>query len=358
MKQRAVPILVAVAILGMTACAPSAPDRVVKKPTVPVVVPAPTPTPFDFDPATVPDIAFGGDCAALFTGAELSALIGATVPDPKGGLADLAGASRILTQNGGMDCAWGDLAASDEALRVYATVIPHAAIPEAAAASDCRLEGLPEERYGTCDFTILSGGLALARKLTLDVGSTKSKAISALAEMSDAFAAKTAAVTVPGVRMPTAGAWPLSVDCDDLEASVNLTALFDMGSPVVTTGGNAPLTFSATDSLAEGHGWTSCTWDTVRPAGSRNGVDIVGVQVFADSAWIAKYLTSYGAVSELKFAGADRAVLLSRPSVEGNADRIWVFSGSNAMEIGTDEGPLSELYPAVPKLLAALNELR
>ena len=331
------------------------------QPAPPVPVPtdvptdAATPTP---DPtATTPPPSegaqvFGGECATLFTGAELTEAIGDTVPDPVDG-AGIYGDDTpsfwpefaVIPLNGGINCSWsahpGEVSSSDKDSYLEAVILPATALPEATIAPECA----DEEQFGLCAFTVESNGYLLSASL-----GTKTDIKAAHDAIVALFEEKTATRAAPAGWSRSDGDWPAKIDCDALATDDRVVAA--MGGEITITVGE-PDGFYATvvKELAKGHGNTMCSL-AIDDTG-QNGVyaDILsgGVSVVED-------IATHDLSESVEVPGADQAIISTWNSPDGYSKRLFVFSGSNvfALSIGYDQD-FEPVYPVATALIDALN---
>jgi hypothetical protein len=119
--------LSAALIAVLAGCASNPIAGVDPTPSIVAETPVPTTAP---DPLAPPALVFDGDCSAVLTDAEVAAATGGPVVARAG--EPLDGVTIAVEQLGGIRCAWDD---GDGQPQVWITVIPHAAVADAAAAS-------------------------------------------------------------------------------------------------------------------------------------------------------------------------------------------------------------------------------
>jgi hypothetical protein len=119
---------------------------------------------------TRPALVFDGDCARLFTDAELSSVMGATLSLRPNHFTELWGGDAFFNQNGGFECTW-----SGEAGRVIALVLPEAAT-DYTATTEC---GLEEHDTGlmTCDLESVANGIRLSGMVALGLDPPPPRAV-------------------------------------------------------------------------------------------------------------------------------------------------------------------------------------
>jgi hypothetical protein len=331
-----------------------------------VVTPSPTPTPTGTptlppEPETPaqslpwqspPSAVFGGDCAAVFTGDEISEILDWDIdgPDVRGSAApDVARTigtwprEAVLRHNSGLECSWSSPADYDgEWLKNPRLVIQVA--PASAAVDYDEPEFCDDAGEVGCPFAFEFNGYFLSGRLNkaADIQST-------LQLLESTFAQRVATLTtVPGAFTPQVDAWPTEIDCE----------AFASNETFASAAGEAPYTgrrFEPDDwylidtALARGHGETWCDFES-DPLDEGDPRSLIGIDVLSGGAWLRSEVEALPDVEPVDVSGADAAMIVTTNPGEGDVALLYVFVGANLFTTGSD------LVDFAPAMIAALND--
>lgn len=303
----------AATVLLLASCAASSPAG-----TAPADVPssavsatpAPAVQPVSLAPGEAPPLAFGGDCNAVVTEAEIDRLAGADLsrmPDESSG-----GASPIEVL-GGIICAWNG---GDYAFSVAITVIPAAGHEDRIAAEFSYPGGFEcwgqdaDGVGGSCYFGRIAAGYWLGGLLTdeSEAGLRPTESIDALAALVEERATEHPAIPV---SLPT-GTWQ-PIDCATVAAGVADEMSIDppaAGSAMTSAGYLGPGPVGAVAIV----GAARCVWSA--PPGFTT-------ELTPGAGWALARLTE---ATPIEVVGATAAVL--QEQADGTA-RIFATDGVN-----------------------------
>lgn len=326
-------------VLLLTACAPTAPPS---SPSALAPTPSPTPTMAPTQQPetglTRPAAVFGGDCSAVFSDAEVSAIVGSatTLRAPTTEPRELSPVFTFVEQAGGLECTW-DSAGAAHSVEV--------AIAPAGAASFPKQSGcLTLDDFSWCELDASANATRLSGRV-LGQGTTEA----ALTVMADSLvtlfeksAAAAAAVPVP---VPAVGAWISPTDCDALVAAVDFDALLPGGPFVGGFAGGNDAYFTATDAVLRGNNTAYCgVFNPDTNAGFYFGT-------LGGARWNEKSLAAMPGVVVDSVPGLD--VVLLRPAY--GSTYVEVFDGPNWFQTSTDDP--ATVYPVILAIVSYLDSL-
>jgi len=285
----------------------------------------------------------------MFSAEQASALIG-NVP------ASTTRFDVTVIQFAGIECSWHPEPKNVNEIVVdpylEITALPVAAIDTVDDSTTCASENEGSGAFGTCTFTAVIGKIVYSGTVSTGVGSTKAEAGAASAAVLDALGHIDP--SFPDIRKRTADAWPATIDCVELGRATHLNDVFDAPNLTIRPTSEEVRWAPVKAKLITDHGRTQCLWQDYD---STSGVSVVLATMYADGAWVRELLEDEGTVKTVNIEGVAAAVAVNPPVADGNPMTLWVFDGTNALQINTQWNDLNELYPAAPVLIAALNGL-
>lgn len=313
-------------------------------PPAPTLNPRPRPTATEPSPgpwSSPPVQAFGGDCNAVATTAELADFMG--VP-----AADLLATevydavdpySVVVEHNGGLTCRWAH-DVEDAQTFVDVDIMPLAAFPNLDARRDCI------DSY-TCGFADVAGDFVFMGTV-MHFGSDASPEALA-AKVDDVVAGlrsnlSKSSVAVPSTWSQRPGDWDAQYPCDDFAEFVDVPDAGASSSfPALGSDG------AAFGGIRGGLGATSC--------GVGDHMNGASVQALAAGAWIEDRVKALDGVEIVEVQGADRAYRWTRTHEEGGVDFLFAFTGTNLLVVSQDMGMEKDLLPDTAEAaLAYLNK--
>ncbi|MFE6257266.1 hypothetical protein [Agromyces sp. NPDC057865] len=306
-------------------------------PTPSIVAETPEPT-AEPDPLAPPALVFDGNCSTVLTDAEVSAASGGPVVSRADGPVD--GVTIAVQQLGGIRCAWDDDAGLPQ---VWITVIPHAAVADAAAASGADEGSAPtcygDDVQGRCSFGRTVGEYWIAGVLytAVDSGADAVEGIDALV---DAFDARSDRPAPAPVTRP--GAWPADQDCAFLDAAAAL------GQPdLEATDGHHPAEAGpGVYAALRATGYRSCGWWS---ASSSFGL---GLTTIPGAGWAVRTAAAESGAIATPVDGAGESVAVA------TSEESWALLATDGVNLviatpynrGIEP---EELAPAVAAAIAA-----
>lgn len=332
-----VALLIAIGV-GLTGCvAPTASPSV-----SPSASKSPSPS---STPPTQPELAFGGDCGAALTLAEVGAATGARVTsysEPANPI------DWSVQQIGGLACYWQD---ASSYLLAWVTIIPAATAGDQVAKQDadepyCYGGDVSKGESDSCSFGLEIGDWWFAGVLYTAAGSGLHSQLG--------IDALTAAITPrlqnekTPVRFVTPGTWSTSLDCAAISARANLAAVLNRPSLIGEEGNGVPELGPGVYGAMTASGYRECMWTDVRDTGPSGFT----VEVVPGGAWA---LTHGGIVggTPVDVPGAKTSL---KAAIYGTDEFLFVTDGSNLLilESNYTTQDVMSLAPAVAPLLAAL----
>jgi hypothetical protein len=204
------------------------------------------------DPLAPPALVFDGDCSAVLDDAEVSAATGGPVVARADGPVDPA--TIAVEHLGGIRCAWDDDAGVPQ---VWLTVLPYAAVADAAATSGADVGSVPtcygDEVQERCSFGSVTGEYWIAGVLYTAAGSGAG-VVDGIAGLVEAFGARADRPVPAPVERP--GAWPADAHC----AFVAPATLLGRPDLVATDGDHPAEAGPGVYAALQASGYRSCGW--------------------------------------------------------------------------------------------------
>ena len=287
-----------------------------------------------------PELAFDGDCRAIFAEAEIGDLVGT---DVRPGAAPESGRSSAVEVLGGTSCTWTD---EDGVRLVWLTVIPASGLHEviAAASTDqprCYGSDQLVGQDGACSFSAVAGGYWLAGVFTVASSSGK-RATEGIDALSTLLARRAATVPANIVERPHR-MWTEVGDCAGLADRVDTAAV--LGSEALSAdrgsvGGEAgPGFYGALDAL----GHEACIWTAA------DGEYRFETELLPGAGWVVPRLVDQGAATSLAL---DRVLAAAGVDRDGAATSIFATDGVNLVSVTIPTGKVDSAQ--LPALVSAL----
>ena len=307
-------------------------------PSIVAETPEPTAEP---DPLAPPALVFGGDCSVVLTDAEVSAATGGPVAARADGPVD---AVTIAVEHlGGIRCAWDD----DSGLpRVWLTIIPHAAVADAAATSGADEGSAPlcygDEVQGRCSFGRSVGEYWMAGVLYTAAGSD-ADAVDGIDALAEAFGGRSDRPAPAPVERP--GAWLADEDCAFTDPATVL------GQPDLeaTDGHNPAEAGPGVYAALRTSGYRSCGWWGVSSSFG------LGLTTVPGAGWAVREAAAMSGAITTPVDGAVESVAVA------TSEESWALLATDGVNLviatpyNRDIEP-EELAPAVAAAIAAHAE--
>lgn len=302
------------------------------------------------DPAA-PVQVLDGDCSALLSDADVSALLGADV-SVQTGFIDAPSSNAVQTV-GGLTCTWAEPVPAT-GVSLTAVVVGATAVPATMADDTTCYEssiGASTDMASACSFGVTAGPLWLTGVAATAAGTGEDDTRAVVSALSDAFTALDAAEPAA----PTAAAvWPVT-GCSDLSEAAGVPAVLQSPDLVVSDadsgGAERPAGITAAATAA---GVIACSWYQTGEvsAGQSSGFNL---EALPGGAWAQAQVQSLPGASVVDIPEVDLAVRVPMDeATTGVTEVLNVFDGVNWLQVSAPQ-PVEELAPAVTALVAALN---
>ncbi|HEX4443420.1 MAG TPA: hypothetical protein VHZ81_07585 [Galbitalea sp.] len=283
-------------------------------------------------PVTSQHLAFGGDCSALVSVADVTSDVGTTVAlsglDPW-----LDFTQWVVPAVGGTWCVW-NASNNSHAQSVDVIVLPASAASSASyPASTCTADG--DGDLGDCGFNVVDSGYWFSGEVGLDFGSTVAQARAATARLEAQLQASAASAGKAPAIVAVTGAWAKPASCASLDAAGAVST--SLGSPTLVLASDDALMENGnpdayTAALAAAP-YLACEWQT-----TPNGDDrAFSVYLYPGGASSKSHLISSKSVA-VTVPGADSAYV--SPGIEGTKT-FDVFAGTNAFVIDSNASDIT-----------------
>ena len=295
-------------------------------------------------PAAVP---FDGDCAAILTAHQATALIGKPLTlRPATSPLDSPETLAVRTV-GGLDCTWsGDGDAADES-GVDLTVLPVALRPTGAQA-EARYFGSNEGKdlQYTCPVDVVAGGRWVAGFLTGLTGGSQARAVTAVASLRttvDALPAATASAA-----LDTDGWWS-PIGCAALGTRADLASA--LGRRDLTTGdGDGGMRSAGQGAAVDRAAVVNCLLQAATDAQHPFGAEVHAI------AGAGAVVTERMQGSDVhRLADVDGAKVYLVADTVATTSALWVVADGGALELLPSNGDARTLLPAVAPILKTLD---
>lgn len=267
---------------------------------------------------TRPAGVFGGQCDALFSDAELEAVMGEPLSLKANHFSDLWGTGGVIDQSGGLMCTW-----LGNASRVIAVVLPEAAIDEPLAEHACDVGDRHDSFRGLCGLEQVTNGILLSADVSAEVDAeTVRTQRDALRLIFIERAAEQPAALVP---IPAVGAWVLPPDCESVVAGADLSAIPGLGAGSTGGPGGGYGKEGPPAEFAIAGGWSppSCT---IIGEGEGVYVDFVPIGGYR---WKEQEVAARSDATPVVLEGIDSAY--SVPGYFEGTTFVYAFSGPNML---------------------------
>lgn len=225
-----VALLTLVVLSGCATASPGGPNFTAAEETL-QASPTPEPTQARETGLIAPAQVFGGDCAALFTEAEVSSVMGVDM------FAETMSTSAYsdqaaIEQMGGIQCIWRhDLSQSSggDYLVAWLVLFPQGAVEFQTPDIPCGRPDWQGDDESNCYVDEVRNGIRISGLMS-GSGSLEASvepARAALLEIFDERATPAAAAPVP---LPAVGAWAMPMDCQAIVAAADLSAVPGLGA--------------------------------------------------------------------------------------------------------------------------------
>lgn len=338
MRRLSVALVVCSLIAGLAACAsPVAAEIQSAPPSESAAEPTPEPT-----VSPRPDLAFGGDCNAIFTDGELTPLVGTDVVLSPAAMPGRGSAVEVL---GGTSCMWTDASAQN---LVWLTVIPAAGLDDVIAEASTDQPwcyGLDEVvgEEGTCSFSTVVDGYWLSGVFNVESASGK-RATDGIDALSALLGSQAATVPASAIARPD-DMWTAVADCAGLAGRVDTAAV--LGGDALTadrgsTGGEAgPGFYGSLDAV----GHRACMWSAA------DGEYRFETEILPGAGWVVPQLADSGAGAAVALDGTVAAVSVEH---DGNATTFFATDGVNLVSVTIPTGNVA--LEQVPALVSAVMQ--
>lgn len=283
-----------------------------------------------------PNLAFGGDCAAIFADGELSPLVGTDVVLSPAQTPGRASAVEVL---GGTSCTWAD---ASGAQLVWLTVIPATGLDEiiADASADqpwCYGSDEVAAEEGTCSFSTVVDGYWLSGVFNVAWASGK-RATDGIDALSVLLGGRAAVVPANVIARPE-GMWSAVTDCAALADRIDTAAA--LGGDSLTAdpgslGGEAgPGFYGSLDAV----GHRACIWK------SADGEYRFETEILPGAGWVVPQLVESGSETPMTFDGIVAAAHVDH---DGAATTVYATDGVNLVSVTIPTGNVAaEQLPAL-----------
>jgi hypothetical protein len=283
---------------------------------------------------------FGGDCSALLTSAQVSAIMGSSLTlEPEMTVANSGESVLPVLMRGGMRCTYSAATTKDP------TVLYFVVLPESAKVEDPNCYGT--NSAPACSFGSVASGLWISGVAYGPKGTTTASLTQKIDMVESDFAAKAATQKPVAVVTPT-GAWK-GTSCKALGAAANLAdVLADPGLTVSSGNGPAESPQGYYTAVAK-VGQTACIWESDSPP--KGGIAELDVTILPGGSFARTQFENLPGAATLVASGTDGGVYTTTDGFT----TYTVFSGTNLLQLTTRHAPTVQLSRAASALVQALN---
>lgn len=168
---------------------------------------------------------FGGDCAALFSDAEVSAAVGATAT----AVSEYSVDSDAIEQRGGIECSWRTAEGDASFVLVWLFVFPQGAVPHEPSPAACGRAAWESEDSVDCAIEAVAAGAQISG-LVIGEGSTSGSVEPGTATLLSLFEERAAAASAAPVPIAALGAWDTPVVCESVVEAADFSAVAGLGA--------------------------------------------------------------------------------------------------------------------------------
>lgn len=326
--------IAAIIAAGVAGCGNGTADSPASQPTL-VATPTPTATQERETALVAPAQVFGGDCEALFTSAEIGAILGVDSVITSHGPRISQNGFTYVEQHGGVRCDWYD---ADLQSEVSAIVLPEAAASYLAP-TGCDLHF--ESGATGCSLEATQNGIRISGEVHRNDNDT-SALIAAQSSLLELFAQRAEDAAMVALSLPAVGAWAWPVDCVAVGAAGDFSAIPGLGAATVgvRAGGGTGAYYHPVDfALAGDFPIPHCLL--------RNGDVFVYFIALGGSRWAESEVTALAGATTVAVEGLDSVVL--SPYYD-ETTRVDVFDGPNwvsfSVRYASNAGALSQALVA------------
>jgi len=317
-------------------------------------VPSAAPTEDPDAGGSAPAQAFDGDCSLVFSTQEVTDLAGWTAADPVQFVSTVPDMA-LVHQVGGIGCVWSPAEGDEGYLQL--TVVPQKKLSD--QLEDGTTCFLQSEKTYICAIDLEANGYHLSANFTTANSASYNKANAISERIAEAFTANADARAEAVSPKKPYGAWPLEFTCADLGKKAKVgKALGNNNLRISDGGGDVQVTAAETD-LWGGRPFLRCYWaDSDADPADSGTIAQLTVAVLGGAAWTQQGIGVLPGAEEVDVEGAERAIIVTDPTGSGStAAELHVFDGVNWMVLSAEGMDPTQLYPAVPVLIKALDRL-
>lgn len=333
------------AALALSGCAGT-----VASPAEPSSTASPNPTPTSTpNGVSAPAQVFGGDCASVYSAAELSATVGIALEPRPRTVFDPSGSA--VAARGGLECLWS--AQADREGASVSAVILNSTQVAGADADETYCYGantVDPAQAGACRISVTAGALWLSGVVYTPLGTTNTETRAAVASLTATFRSRATPAAAPDVSPAVTARWS-RMDCGALSDSAQIAAAVQSPALVVsdadTSGGESPdgryAAITAADVFA-------CAWSQDDLPGQPSAF---GIEVLPGGAWELDAIARLQGAEDMVVPGVERVIRL--PGGAPQDVLVNAFDGVNWLQMTAKSADLDRLAPALPALITALN---
>jgi hypothetical protein len=289
----------------------------------------------------------GGDCAALYSDALVSEVLGTPVT-ARQPFVDAPNALAVPTL-GGLHCEWAAADLAETTASVTAVVLSTAVNDDAGESVTCSTGEVAAHVVdaSACAFSFVGNDLWLSGTVYPQAGGTDSEVRAAVATLEQAFRALPATAVIDPALHPAAWTPPSCAELSDTaEVAATLGRPGLVGANLGTSG---PESAPGVEAANAGARVFACAW---YDEGATPAVDAgLSVQGLPGGAWAQTTVLAQPGAQVMSIPGVELAVRV--PTAEGH-DLVDVFDGVNWLQVAV-VGSLDPVLPVVPRLIDALN---
>ena len=267
---------------------------------------------------TRPALVFDGDCAQVFSDAELASIAGAGLALGPNHFTEMWGGDALFNQKGGFECTWQSAGA-----RVIALVLPEAAVSYTPQVSDCSTDGHDGPDAYNCTLEAVVNGIRLSG--IASIGQDQAAAVGARDALLAIFTDKANQQQPVPVPLPAAGSWVLPPDCMAVADAADFSAIPGLGAGAAA----AEIGYGKTVSQAEGalvSGWRTLSCYLVGESANIEFIPLGGAR------WREADVAALAGASVLPLDGVESAYSVPYENQNGDSlNIVYAFSGPNML---------------------------
>ena len=357
--------LAAVLIVALAGCAPT--EEVVEPSPVPTIEPSPSATPQTESGLAQPEQVFGGECSALLSEADASAIVGSTLTITNDNPL-VAFETVLVWQAGGIRCNWEN---EERTVGLSLTAAPARAVGQLDEPAACEQNRRDVIGDITCGVQSEVNEIVVAGIVGFGGGASaaaKKNATTMTAALTAAIESNSTVDMAPPVTLPAPGAWAnpgVAFDrnppaCADLDSAIVSSDFMGGGTrgileDVLPVTGYLTLIDSDLGGFETNEpSW--CYWSATRTEAevAKGQISQITSRTLGGGAWVLDLVSEAAGAKEITIDGVDRAY---RVTDEAGHESIWVADGPNAASFGYKVGEKDPGYGSVVLVIDALNAL-